>query len=365
MKNNQLIIKSGFLFLFFVAGLGLSFVYNSFFHSENVVADVLSLDEQAATIKVIKENLPSVVSIAVYEDADFYTIDSPSGEPEVQSIKQLKSNGSGLIISTDGYIVTNRHVLNSVNEDLGEYIVILNSGEEYDARLVGKDPFKDLAVLKIEAKNLRAVKIGNSDNIEIGTTVVAIGNSLGRYQNSVTKGIISGLERDLNAGSEELSNVIQTDAEINLGNSGGPLINLNGDVIGVNVAKDALGNSIGFSIPVNDVRPIVDSIIKYGRIVRPILGVKYVQTSKKEAEINDLPRQDGAWIRSVIENSPARKAGILPDDIVFEVNAIKIDSQNTLASIIQKYKPGDKIGMKIQRGDKVIIRVVELGEYNQ
>jgi len=205
--------------------------------------------------------------------------------------------------------------------------------------------------------------------------VVAIGNSLGRYQNSVTKGIVSGLGRSLEAAdnsgnSEYLDNVIQTDAEINLGNSGGPLVDLYGKVVGINVAKDLGGSSIGFAIPVNDARPVIKSVREIGRIVRPKLGLRYLMITPQMAVDKNLPRETGAVIMdesdggpSVLPSSPAEKAGLQAGDIIFEINAIKLEGKNTLQAVIQKYKPGDKIGLKVQRSDKVMIKVVELEEF--
>ncbi|MCK5416525.1 trypsin-like peptidase domain-containing protein [Candidatus Parcubacteria bacterium] len=351
-----------FLIIFtFIISSG--FLFRDFFGVKKIVANDLEFDEQTATVRAIKKNLPSVVSVVVYENEENQTLDSPAGVPETKQRKIQKSRGSGFIISSDGYIVTNKHVVDAVAEFVGKFTIVLNSGEEYEAELAGRDPFNDLAVLKIEASDLPIVELGDSSKLEVGMTVIAIGNSLGRYQNSVTKGIISGLRRDLSSVDNGLNEVIQTDAEINLGNSGGPLIDLHGEVIGINVAKDNIGSSIGFTIPINDAKQVIESIKKHKRIIRPILGVRYQQLTEQDAGLNQLPRKNGAWIRAVIENSPARKAGILPDDIIFEINAVEINEKNTLANMIRKYRPGNKIGLKIQRGDKVIIRIVELGEY--
>ncbi len=362
--NNFKVKNSKFIFglIFFIS---IGFLLGTLNLTSQVTADDLTFDEQTATVRAIKKNIPAVVSIVVYNNEDYSTVDSPLGGSEIIKRKVQQGEGSGFIISSDGYIVTNKHVINAGDDLIAKYSVILNSGQEYDAKLIGKDPFNDLAVLKIETGDvLQFINLGDSSKLELGMTVVAIGNSLGRYQNSVTKGVISGLERDLTSVERGLTKVIQTDAEINLGNSGGPLIDLSGKVVGINVAKDKSGSSIGFAIPINDARPIIDGIKNYQRIVRPIMGVKYLQLDEKTAGLNHLTRSSGAWIKTVIENSPARNAGILPDDIIFEVNAVEVTDKNVLANIVQGYKPGDRIGVKLQRGEKVLIKIVTLGEYS-
>ncbi|MFH1427221.1 MAG: trypsin-like peptidase domain-containing protein, partial [Patescibacteria group bacterium] len=261
-------------------------------------------------------------------------------------------------------------------ENSAEYQIILNSGKKYFAQLIGKDPINDLAVLKIFDKDLPFVELGDSDNMQIGSTVIAIGNVLGQYQNSVTKGIISGLGRSIVASdqtggnAEALDNVIQTDAEINFGNSGGPLVDLEGRVVGINVAIDQAGSAIGFAIPINDARPVIKSVQEVGRIIRPRLGVRYIMLTSEIAEERNASRNSGALIiegdtgsPAIAEGSPAYLAGLQAGDVIFEINAIKIEGNNTLLSVIQKYKPGNKIGMKVQRGNKVIIKIVTLDEF--
>ncbi len=370
--------KKIFLALFlalFVFGSG--FYASKFFNTPMVEADDLSFDEEEATVRAIKKIMPSVVSIVVHYEEDVSILDVGTGKVYTEKKKKLKGSGTGFIISSDGLILTNKHVINTENEKSAEYRIILSSGKKYYAQLIGKDPLNDLAVLKIFDKDLPYVELGNSKDLDVGTTVIAIGNALGIYQNSVTKGIISGLERnivasDSNGNSESLNNVIQTDAEINLGNSGGPLINLKGEVVGINVAIDKTGGgSIGFSIPIDDAKVVIRTVKEIGRIVRPKLGIYYYMLDAEIALENDLPREDGAWIYSgdgsdvlaVSPESPAEKAGLQAGDIIFEINAIKINKENKLSDVVQRYKPGDKIGLKIQRGNKIIIRVVELGEF--
>lgn len=365
--------------------LGILIVFNGYFlfkqsGADFVTADDLSFDEQEATIRAIQKAMPSVVSVLVYEEIELSYINPETGKQENMKKKEKRGEGTGFIISKDGLILTNKHVVNTTRSRLPELKVILNDGTQVLANLVGRDPAHDLAVLKIgqpqgsEHLDFPFLELADSDKLQVGATVIAIGNSLGLYKNSATKGIVSGLGRGLTAAdnsgnAESFDNLIQTDAEINLGNSGGPLINLEGKVVGVNVAVDRSGTAIGFAIPANDIRPAVVSVREKGKIVRPQLGVRYLMINHELVEEENLPRTSGAWIVkeaeevTVLPDSPAEKAGLLPGDIIFEINAIKIEGRNNLFSVIQKYKPGDKIGLKIQRGDRVMIKVVTLGAF--
>ncbi len=338
-------------------------------------AGKFQLDEQAATIMAIKKTMPAVVSIIVYDEESVVTYNVDTGDQTSEKQKVEKGEGTGFLISSDGLILTNKHVVEAAdNESTAQYRVILNSGKQYYAQLIGKDPINDLAVIKIFDKNLPYVNLGDSDKLQIGTTVIAIGNALGRYQNSATKGIVSGLGRSIYASdqvgnAESLDNVIQTDAQINLGNSGGPLINLDGNVVGINVAMDESGSSIGFAIPINDAKPVITSVKQSGMIIRPRLGISYVMITPELVQDKNLPRSNGALISSdgtnpaVTPDSPADKAGLEEGDIIFEINGIKLEGKNTLLSVVQKYKPGDKIGLKVQRGNKVFIRTVVLDQF--
>lgn len=365
------------IFLVFLLGSGAGFYFNNIVKNSPAPASAedLRLDDQEATIRAIKKVMPAVVSIIVYDYKESLIINLDSGKQSAEKEKARAGTGTGFLISSDGLILTNKHVVSAGKEKTAEYRIILNSGKQYYAQLIGKDPLKDLAVLKIFDKNLPFVELGDSGRLQVGTTVIAIGNALGRYQNSVTKGIVSGLGRSLVASdqsgkSEALDNVMQTDAEINFGNSGGPLVDLTGRVIGINVAIDLEGSSIGFAIPVDDARPVIKSVREQGRIIRPRLGVRYLMITPELAQDKKLIRDSGALIirgddgsPAIVADSPAAKAGLVEGDIIFEINAIKIEGQNTLFSVIQKYKPGARIGLKIQRGEKVIIEVAELDEF--
>lgn len=342
----------------------------------SVTAENLRLDDQEATIRAINKAMPAIVSVVVLDEQTVTTINLSTGEQIKKTEIVERGSGTGFLISADGLILTNKHVVGVVNEKTGQYKILLNSGKQYYAQLIGKDPLNDLAVLKIFDKNLPYIQMGDSDKLSIGTTVIAIGNILGRYQNSATKGIVSGLGRSIEASdqsgsiAETLDNVIQTDAEINLGNSGGPLINLEGNIVGVNVAIDQSGSSIGFAIPINDAKPVIKSVREIGRIVRPRLGVRYHMITPQLVQELSLAKNSGAWISinedgtpSVLADSPAEKAGLKPGDIILEINAIKIEGKNTLLSLIQNYKPGDKIGLKVFRDGKTFNLIATLDEF--
>lgn len=337
-------------------------------------ADLLRLDEQEATIRAIKSALPSVVSIVVNEEAPSETLDD-QGNTISSSIKVRRGAGTGFLISDDGLILTNRHVVEAGAEGKSEYRVTLYSGQRYYASLIGKDPLNDFAVLKIYDTKLPHLEIGDSDKLQVGATVIAIGNALGRYDNSATKGIISGLGRsleasDANGDAESLQNVIQTDAEINHGNSGGPLIDLSGKVVGVNVARDEGGGSLGFSIPINEAAPVISSARAYGYVIRARLGVRYIMVTPEMAEQQKLPRSYGALVSegdkgeaALIPGSPAEKAGLQAGDIIFEIDGKTIDERRPLLSYINQFSPGKKLGLRIQRGNSIIVRQLTLDKY--
>jgi serine protease Do len=373
MQIKKYIIASLFLVVF----VGGWFIFNNNSKITDVVADTLRLDDQEATIRAIKKVMPAVVNIIVMDKKITTTINLNTGEQTQKTDTVQKGSGTGFLISADGLILTNKHVVSVGDEKTAEYKIVLNTGKRYYAQLIGKDPINDLAVLKIFDKNLPYAQLGDSDKLQIGSTVIAIGNTLGRYQNSATKGIVSGLGRSIEASdqsgttTEVLDNVIQTDAEINLGNSGGPLVDLDGNIIGVNVAIDQDGKSIGFAIPVNDAKPVIKSVREIGRIVRTRLGVRYFMLTPEIAQDNNLAKSVGAWVPiseevetpSVLADSPAAKAGIKEGDIITEINGIKLQDRTTLLSVIQKYKPGNKIGLKVFRDGKFMVLIAVLDEF--
>jgi serine protease Do len=345
-------------------------------------AKSLKIEEESGTVNVVKKTSPAVVSIIISKELDQYynltgpldgfSFDVPQQSPNVKKIKQAIGGGSGFIVASDGMILTNKHV---VFDDQADYTVVLGDGREFKAKILGKDSANDIAVLKIDAKNLPVLTLGDSDKIQQGQTVIAIGFSLGEYKNTVTKGVISGVNRQISAtdyslgATSVIDEAIQTDAAINQGNSGGPLIDLSGQVIGINTAVNRAGESLGFAISSNVAKKVLDSVKKYGRIVRPWLGVRYVVLNDKIAEANKLSVDYGALVAAgqtaeevaVVPSSPADKAGLRANDIILEINGVKLD-EKTLAGEISKYDVGATITLKILRKGEIKTVKVTLEE---
>lgn len=312
----------------------------------------ITVEESSATIEAVEKISPSVVSIVSKE--------------EVQDIfgtsSEQTGGGTGFIITSDGLVVTNKHV---VDNPRAEYQVFTQDGKNYKAKVKAKDPLNDLAVLEINGKNLPVADLGNSEDLKIGQRVIAIGNALGEFQNTVTTGVVSAKERSLTATgafgqtTEELQGLIQTDASINPGNSGGPLINLDGQVVGINTAVAASAENIGFAIPINDAKTAIDSVVKEGKIVRPMLGVRYFPLTKDLARYNDLPVDYGAYLYSegpgapaIVPGGPADKAGLKANDIIIAIDEQAIDENHSLKRILQNYNPGDTIEITYLRNKK-------------
>jgi serine protease Do len=284
--------------------------------------------------------------------------------------KKEIGGGTGFVVSEDGLILTNKHV---VFDTKAEYTVLTNDGKKYDAKVLARDPAQDLAVIKINASGLRPVKLGDSDTIKLGQTAIAIGNSLGEFRNTVSVGVISGLQRTITAGgagfgSETIQGVIQTDAAINPGNSGGPLLNLKGEVIGINTAIVSGAQNIGFAIPINQAKRDIESVKKTGSIKAPYLGVRYLMVTEEMAKKQNLGASYGALVRGtadgpgVIPDSPAAKAGVLAEDIILEVDGVRVDADHPLGNLIQKYSIGDTITLKVLRGKETLTLKATLEE---
>ena len=344
-------------------------------------------EQQKSIVDVVEMTSPAVVSVIVSKyvpilEQQYY---NPFGENSpfnflipriVEKGKQLQEvgGGTGFIIRSDGLIITNKHV---VIDEEAEYTVLTNDGKKYPAPILARDPFQDIAILKISASNMPIVKIGNSDNLKIGQTVIAIGNALGEFRNTVSAGVISGLARTVSVGgggfSEQLEEVIQTDAAINAGNSGGPLLNLYGEVIGINTAMAQGAENIGFAIPINTAKKDITDIATKGKISYPFLGVRTVLITKAIQQQNNLPYDYGALVvrgegtgeTAVMKDSPAEKAGLQENDIILEIDQIKIDQNNTLSKLILKHNVGDKVILKIyHQGSEKTVEVI-LGEWKQ
>jgi serine protease Do len=312
------------------------------------------VQEESETIDVIEKVSPSVVSVVVKTiNFNLFSGDTTTYESGI---------GTGFIVDSNGLIITNSHV---VNDPRSEYSVVLKDGTTYSVNKIHLDNYSDIAILEITARNLPTVEFGDSASLKVGQRAIAIGNALGKYDNTVTVGVVSGVAREVRAssgfGEEKVyENVIQTDAALNPGNSGGPLLNSSGQVIGVNVATTFGAENIGFAIPVNVVKPILSSFIENGRIIRPYLGVSYVIITKDMAVLRDMP--EGAYVSSVIQGSPADDAGLKRGDIIIKINENEVTSENTLAKIINDSKVGDSMRITIDRDNKEIELTAKLKE---
>ena len=316
--------------------------------------------------------MPSVVYISTTQTVKTsgrqFPFQFPPGSPFGEMFKDFENSqpkerqasalGSGFIIKEDGLVITNNHVIKDAED-----ILVRIGTKEYKAKVVGADPYMDIAVLKMETKDkFKAVKFGDSDKARVGDWVVAIGNPFG-LGGTVTSGIISARNRDINL--TRYDDFIQTDASINQGNSGGPLFNLDGEVIGINTAIIAPGQSgsigIGFAIPANAASNVIDQLIDFGETRRGWLGVRIQEVSKEIAEVEKLKKPEGALVASVGENSPADKAGIKAADIILEFDGKKIDTMRTLPKVVANTKVGKSVELKIWRNKKLITKRLTLG----
>lgn len=404
--NTRIVIAVVILSLIFGAMGGVGGVYYSLRSNRlqkllnlsaqsEVSASKVVLQENSAIIDVVKKASPAVVSIVISKDlnklpgyslnpfnqdpffAPFFGFNFNDQQPKSSQPKSSQPNvqevgaGSGFLISAGGLILTNKHV---VSDEQASYTVITNDGKSFEAKVLSRDPVNDLAIVKIDAKDMPTLSLSDSNAVDIGQRVIAIGNSLGQYKNTVTTGVVSGIGRSVvasgEAGAEDLQNVIQTDAAINPGNSGGPLLNVLGQVIGINTAIDSQGQLVGFAIPANDAQRALASFEKNGKITRPFLGVRYIMLNQALAKAQQLPKDYGALILrgqsqtdlAVVPGSPADKASLAENDIILEVNGQKVEGQNTLSRLLQKFNPGDSLSMKIfHKGDDKDVKVT-LGE---
>ncbi len=347
-------------------------------------------------VDIVKKVSPAVVSITITKDLPklkkyyiqpFDEFFGPYGRPIPQYRQEGQQKvkiggGSGFFVSEDGIILTNRHVIASSQVD---YTIVTNEGKEYKAEILARDPVNDIAIIKpigFKNKKFPVLELGDSNKIELGQDVIAIGNALGTFQNTVSTGVISGLSRFITAQdgfsgqSADLRGLIQTDAAINPGNSGGPLITFDGKAVATNTAIVLGAQNIGFAIPINNAKRDLIDIKKHGRIIRPFLGVRYILINKlvKESFAErfnlQLPvdygalviREPGSGEPAIVPNSPAHKAGLMEKDIILEFNKTKISDKNPLQALIHKRKPGDNIEIKILRGNKIGTTTVKLEE---
>ncbi len=344
--------------------------------SGDPVVDVVERASPAVVSVMVSKDLPKLEDIIVGPFGDPFGGPSPFGfrlrRPSGRTERREVGGGTGFIVDAGGLILTNRHVVADENAD---YAVLLNTGEKVAARVLARDSVLDLAVLKIERSGVPTIPFGDSAALRVGQSVIAIGNALGEFRNTVSVGVISGLGRQIAAGdgsgaTEVLDAVIQTDAAINPGNSGGPLLNLAGEAVGINTAIAGGAENIGFALPANEARQVVNDVRTTGRIVRPFLGVRYVLITPAFAKANALPADHGALVVSgdepgevaVAPGGAADRAGIREDDIIREFDGQRIDVKHTLASLIRQKRPGDRVRLKLlSRGEEKTVEVT-LGE---
>jgi S1-C subfamily serine protease len=310
------------------------------------------IDESSAIINAVQDAMPAVVKIQ-----------ATSG-----GLTGGQATGTGFIYDSNGWILTNRHVV----ADADQLTVILADSRELEGRVYGIDTLTDLAIVKVDASGLPTVKIGSSSDLEQGQLAIAIGNPLGEFENTVTTGVISGLGRQIVAGgqtssSEQLNNLIQTDAAINPGNSGGPLLNSAGQVIGVNTAVSQDAQGIGFAIPIDVAKPIMDQAVNGQTLTRPWIGIFYQPVTKQLAKERDLPVETGVIVDSggnqpaVFPNSPAADAGIKEGDVITEVDGSPVDAETDLAELMLPHRPGDTVTLHVLRGNSSQDISVKLG----
>ena len=315
---------------------------------------VIRTVEESAVIDVVDKTSPAVVSIVAQ---------SVSFDPIEGVVRDQQGIGTGFIVRADGVIITSSHVVSNASIT---YKVVTKSGKTYDVKKIDQDPSIDFAILKITAKDLPTLDLGDSTALKVGQKVIAIGNALGRFENTVTVGVVSGVGRGVNPASSAgilqgtLENVIQTDAALNPGNSGGPLLDLSAKVIGINFATTSGAENIGFVIPINSVKPVLEGYIAQGKIIKPFLGVGYSLVDEATALFRDIPQ--GVLISRVVSGAPAEKAGLRPGDIITKFGKYALKDGITLAGVINKYEVGETVELEVWRDGKRVTLKAKLVE---
>jgi len=317
----------------------------------------LELSEaQSRIIQTVQKVSPAVVTVVGVIPGQM-TIFGPTGDQTV--------SGSGVFISPEGYLLTNQHVV----ENVKEVSVILADGSQQAARVIGTDLYADLAVLKIDSPPPAVAELGNSDLVTPGELVIAIGSPLGDFRNTVTLGVISATGRSIDTGQGyQIENLIQTDAAINQGNSGGPLVNLQGQVIGINTlivrstGSGAIAEGLGFAIPVNTAREVAEQIIQKGYVSRPYLGIRWQLVTPRVAAIYNLGVEWGVYITQVFPDSPASKAGLRRGDILVQIGDVRLDENHSYINALYRYQPGDTIAVVVWRDGRLLTVQVQLEE---
>lgn len=321
--------------------------------------NINTTDDINTVSAVVKKAMGSVVGITTLEIQQFsssfpFSFSFPFEEREVEGL------GSGVIVDSNGYILTNSHVV--ANGNAKEINVLFDNGDKVPGTVLWNDAALDLAIVKVDVTNLPVADLGDSDKLEVGEISIAIGNPLGlEFQRTVTSGIISGLHRSIRVDQRTvIDDLIQTDASINPGNSGGPLLNKNGEVIGINTAKMKSGEGLGFAIPINKVKTIIEEVIEKGSYKTVALGISGLDVAAYQGRLGvDLGLEEGAIILDIVENSPASKSGLLIGDIILKIDDTKVDSMQTLKKSLYNYKEGDKATLEIMRNkEEMNIEVV-------
>ena len=315
-----------------------------------------STDVETAITQAVQKVGPAVVTIVgtIPGQTTFF------GQTGDQTV-----SGSGFFISDQGYILTNNHVV----EGTKNVNIILSDGTEEKATLVGTDPYSDIAILKADGKVPAVAALGNSDLLNSGESVIAIGSPLGNFKNTVTVGVVSATGRSIDTGQGyQVEDLIQTDAAINQGNSGGPLVNLAGEVIGINnlivrgSGSGAIAEGLGFAIPVNTAQAVATQILDHGYFSRPFMGISYQAISPDIAAAYNLPVKWGVYVTKVVSGSPANKAGLQVDDIITSLNSVKMDETHNYLNMLYTYKPGDQVTLGVMRAGKEVTLQITLGE---
>jgi len=370
-----ILVLAGLLLVYFNRGLVFEYFASEYFKDvdrllEDELRDSVFIeDHESRIIDIVNSADPAVVSIALNIETDEsdrvlffeeFGFDMPSVFED-----DTRESGSGFIVSPDGFIVTNRHVV--IDEDQ-EYTILTDDGENFSAEVLARDHIFDIAILKIESESdLPYLKFSVSEDVQVGQTAIAIGNALGEFRNTVSVGVVSGLSRsifarDMRGSGEFLDEVIQTDAALNPGNSGGPLLDINGEVIGVNTALAFGSQNIGFSIPAHLVSPIVRSVIEEGRIIRAFLGIRYASIDRMVQAREDLSVDYGVLVvtgpsgePAITPDSPAEEIGLESGDIILEIDGERLEESYSLAHIIRRKDVGEEITLKVLRGEEEFI----------
>ncbi|MDD5040918.1 MAG: trypsin-like peptidase domain-containing protein [Candidatus Peribacteraceae bacterium] len=346
---------------------------------DQLVIETVKRAEPAVVSVIITKDLPKLTQVyenVVPEDPFFrgFSFQIPRMQQQGTEKREV-GGGTAFFVSSDGLLMTNKHV---ADDEKAEYTILLNDGKKIPAKVVARDPVNDIALLKVEGSDFTALPITATDDASLGQTVIAIGNALGEFRNTVSVGVISGLQRSITAGnpggdSERLDQIIQTDAAINSGNSGGPLLSAKGEVIGMNTAVSSVGQNIGFALPARELRRVLSSYQKNGRIVRPYIGVRYMPITPELQEKNKLPVDYGVLVvrgetaadLAVMPDSPADRAGLQENDIILDADGQKLIAGVSLQQIIINKSVGDTLRLKVLSKGKEKTVTVTLEEWKE